>query len=327
MRALSTFLVLLTVAACGSGPSGLPTPTPIPSGDWLGQPLPGSEPVLFAPGEISTELTERDTAWSPDGREVYWTVWSAQSSVILSRHRGPDGTWNSAERVAALNAHDALEPFITTDGRWLWFASPRPLPGESERGDWNLWRAPRTASGWGTPEPIPAPTNGDGDEFYPTLTRDGTLLFTAQLEDSLGGEDLYLAAPEGDGWAPAVNLGPAINSPGPDFNALIHPDGSWILFSSVRDGDAGGGDLYVSFRAEDGWSPARAVEALNGPLLDFCPALSADGDLLFFTSRRFLTDPFAAAAAAELYARLRAPGNGAGDIFWVRSEVLEQYRD
>jgi hypothetical protein len=152
------------------------------NGAWLGERPPGSSPKLFARGFVSTGMYERDTAWMPDGREIYWTVLapvSQRGTIVASRMRA-DGSWSKPFVPVIFQGSSNLEPFITADGRWLWFASNRPLPGESESGDWNLWRAPREDDHWGAPRALPAPINLDGDEFYPSLTRDGTVYFTAE---------------------------------------------------------------------------------------------------------------------------------------------------
>ncbi len=322
-------IAVLALTALACAPSGVPIPQPpSPRGSWLGQTVPGATPTLFAPGLVDTDLQQRDTAWSPDGRELYYSITHGRGGTIVRLSQQADGTWSGPEIPTFLGADSALEPFITPDGRWFYFASPRPLPGETETGDWNLWRAPRADGGWGSPKPLPEPVNGPGDEFYPTLTRDGVLVFTAQRDDTLGGEDLYLARPQGDTFATPENLGPQVNSTGPEFNSLIAPDGGWIMFGSARAGDLGGGDLYISFATGDGgWTPARPLpEPLNSPALDYCPALSSDGALLFFTSRRVPSGsptPTTYDALAEL---LHTPANGSNNLWWVDAAVIDELR-
>ncbi len=315
-RTLAPLLVAIAVSVPVPGAAASPL-----------DPTPASRaPALVAPGLVSTALYERDLALTPDGREMLWTIYSAgdRHGTVVSSRRADDGRWGPPEIPAIFAGHSSLEPFVTADGRWLWFASTRPLPGEAATGDWNLWRAPRSATGWGAPEALPAPVNQEGDEYYPTLTRDGSVTFTAERADSLGGEDLYRCRWVDGAWAAAENLGPAVNSPGPEFNALIHPDGAWILFGSLRAGDLGGGDLYLA-RADGqgGFLPAVALPApLNSPALDFCPALSPDGSTLYFSSTRTTGDPAAARTYPDLAARLAAPGNGQGDVYQVSVEVV-----
>lgn len=332
-RSFVVALVLSALFAC-AGPRGreVPGSEPLgsseplaPSGPWFGQDPPGPEPAIFAPRLVSTGGYQRDIAWTPDGRQVFWSLFAFgdRHGTIVTARQGEDGAWGDPEILPMFREHSSLEPFVSPDGSWLWFASQRPLPGEDEAGDWNLWRAPRAEDGWGDPEPVSV--GGDGDEFYPSTTRDGLLVFTATGEDSLGGEDLYASLWTGDAWSEPENLGPAVNSPGPEFNSLIHPDGDWILFGSAREGDAGGGDLYLS-RADGagGWRDAVPLpEPLNSPQLDFCPALSPDGSTLFFSSRRSTVAPEEVVDYSDLLARLEGPGNGQCDIWWVDASVLD----
>lgn len=330
MRSMLVLATLL-LTACATPPTDTVAPTPPPRvGAWLGETPPGTDSVLFASGVVSTGLYERDTAWMPDGGELYWSVYAPgqRAGTVVAVRRLADGSWTAPFVPDVFQGHNSLEPFLTGDGGWLYFASDRPLPGETTRGDWNLWRAPRVEPGWGPPEPLPATVNSAGDEYYPSLSRDGRLVFTAEREDSLGGEDLYESRLGASGWSEPVNLGPAVNSPGPEFNSLIHPDGAWLLFGSMRDGDSGGGDLYIAFAAgAGGFGPARPLPPpLNSPALDFCPALSPDGSILFFTSTRSAFDATTAAGYADLRAGLTGPGNGQGDIYWVDAALLATLR-
>jgi hypothetical protein len=321
----SCFILYAVTSLLGSVPAASEPDRPY--GPWIGEVTPGEMPALFAPGIVSTGMYERDTAWSPDGREVYWTVLAplSQRGTIVAASMGDDGSWGEPRVPRLFQGASSLEPFVSPDGRWLWFASNRPLPGETDTGDWNLWRAPREGDHWGEPEALPPPVNLDGDEFFPSLTRDGTVYFTAEREGGLGGEDIWRSSPGADGWLAAENLGPAVNGTGPEFNALVHPDGLWILFGSARRGDHGGGDLYISRGTVSGeWEAAVVLpEPLNSGALDFCPALSPDGRYLFFSSRRerlggALPEDYAALARALL-----DPGNGQSDIYWVDASVLQ----
>jgi len=325
MRAVALVLVgglALVGCSCGCDEETIEVAAPA-AGPYLGLEPPGTSPELFC----ATALAERDTAWSPDGTQLFYSVFERGRGTILTRTEGPDG-WSEPEIAAFSGEFSELEPFITSDGAWLYFVSKRPRPGESEPGEWDIWRLPRSADGWGEPEILPLPVNNEHREFYPSLTTTGDLYFTSDRPGGLGGEDIWRAEWTGDGWAEPKNLGPAVNSPGPEFNSLIAPDGSWLIFGSVREGDVGGGDLHIAFRGDDGeFRPAVNMGSpINSPALDYCPALSPDGSILFFTSSRVPDGSPEPATYAELEAVTAGPANGRDNIWWISAEAIDALR-
>ena len=293
------------------------------TGPWIGQQPPGAEPSLF----LATALAERDTTWTPDGRQLFYSIYERQRGTILSRSEGLEG-WSAPEFAGFSGEYSDLEPFITHDGAWLYFVSKRPLPVETEPGEWDMWRVPRSADGWGEPEILPAPVNDEHKEFYPSLTTTADLYFTSDRPGGLGGEDIWWAEWTGEEWAEPEPLGPAINSPGPEFNSLIAPDGSWLIFGSVREGDVGGGDMHIAFRGSDGdFLPAVNMgEPINSSALDYCPALSPDGSVFFFTSSRVSDGESKPNTFAELESVMTGPANGRDNIWWVSADVIEDLR-
>jgi len=325
MRGVVPALVgVIALVGCSSGYDEETVEPVVPvTGPYLGQQPPGDTPELF----LATALAERDTAWSPDGKQLFYSVFERGRGTILTRTEGPEG-WSDPEFAPFSGEFSDLEPFITADGAWLYFISKRPRPGETEPGEWDIWRIPRSGDGWGEPEILPAPVNDEHKEFYPSLTTAGDLYFTSDRPGGFGGEDIWWAEWTGDGWAEPANLGPAINSPGPEFNSLIAPDGSWLIFGSVRDGDVGGGDLQIAFRGADGeFLPAVNMgEPINSTALDYCPALSPDGEIFFFTSSRVPDGSPEPATYAELEAAVSGPANGRDNIWWVSAGVIEELR-
>ena len=296
---------------------------PSVTGPWLGQEPPGTEPTLF----LATALAERDTAWTPDGKQLFYSLYERNRGVILTRSEGPDG-WTEPVFAVFSSEYSELEPFITHDGAWLYFVSKRPLLGETEPGEWDIWRLPRTETGWGDPEILPEPVNNEHKEFYPSLTTSGDLYFTSDRPGGLGGEDIWWAEWTGDSWAEPENLGPAVNSPGPEFNSLIAPDGSWLIFGTMREGDVGGGDMHIAFRGPDGeFLPAVNMgEPVNSTAIDYCPALSPDGSILFFSSSRVPNGNPEPTTLAELEKLMDGAGNGRDNIWWVSAQVIEDLR-
>jgi Tol biopolymer transport system component len=274
-------------------------------------------------------MGERDTALTQDGTELYFSMWERRHGYLLTRTEGPDG-WSEPEFASfSQPQHSELEPFITPDGSWLYFISQRPAPDGTVSEKFDLWRVPRVDGGWGNAELLPTGINTEHDEFYPSLTADGDLYFTSDRPGGLGGEDIWWAEWTGDGWSEPENLGDAINSPGPEFNSLIAPDGSWLIFGSVREGDAGGGDLHIAFRGPDGgFLPSVNMgQPINSSALDYCPALSPDGSIFFFTSSRVPEGGSEPTTFAELEAAMTGPANGRDNLWWVDAAVIEKLRE
>ena len=145
--------------------------------------------------------------------------------------------------------------------------------------------------------------------------------------------DLYRARPVGDGWAEPENLGDAVNSVGSEVSPAISPDEKTLVFVGLgRDDERVGihreyahGDLYVSHREGDGWSPARnAGPAVNSEAAESSPFFTADGAWLYFVSERgFATlRPRRALTMAQLRSGLRSTLNGMGNVYRVRVSAL-----
>jgi len=133
--------------------------------------------------------------------------------------------------------------------------------------------------------------NTQVDEYYPTITEDGTtLIFTRQLEyghPEFGAqnynEDLYVSFKENGQWTKAVNMGPQINSEAMDGAPSISADGNLLIFASDRPGGYGDQDLYYSFKVGNEWSrPRNLGPPINTRNWETQPCLASDGRTLYF---------------------------------------------
>ncbi len=199
---------------------------------------------------------------------------------------------------------------------------------DSEPKDYDIWYVDRLDGAWSDPVHIGSNVNTPANEFYPSLDAQGVLYFTAAYENSVGGEDIWRSQPTDNGFGPRENAGTGVNTGHDEFNALIAPDGSFLAFSSFgRDDGLGGGDLYVSFRNDQGQF-AQAVHVgapINSESLDFSPALSPDGQTFLFSSRRSSIPSVAPVPRTyeELSNALGSPGNGDLDIYLVDASFLD----
>jgi len=293
------------------------------------QPLqPPANLSLFMEGAVSTNLNERDMAISPDGNEMYYTLEAAQNafSTILYRHKLPGNKWSAPEVASFSGQFKDLEPAFNADGRRLFFSSNRPTSGTQAK-DFDIWVVERTKDGtWSSPHNVGAPVNTEANEFYPSIALSGNLYFTSEYEKGVGKEDIYVCKWQDGKYQESVALDTAVNSKLWEFNAFVSPDEKFILFTSYgRKDDQGGGDLYMSFRNSDGvWQPAKNVSSLNSPKLDYCPFVSFDQKILFFTSSRhnlpsLYEKPATQAALVKAYNGVL---NGSENIYWIDFQAL-----
>jgi len=284
-------------------PTGKPPVAGFPSlaGPYLGQKPPGLAPQMFAPGIVSTERNELNSVFTPDGKEFYFTIRGGSGQWTIMMMKLEKGLWGPPRPASFSGRWSDVDLFITADGRRLCFCSNRPLEGQSGTPkDFDIWMSERTAEGWAEPANLGAPVNSSTDEFYPSLTKDGTIYFQSRRPGGPGLADIWRARPIDGRFVQAECLPPPINSSGFEGDTLIAPDESYLIVSTSRDPNTRMADLYLSFRGPNGtWTPLTKLGFdVNSPKSgENCQMLSPDGGYLFFTR--------------------------GGDIYWVDAAVIE----
>src|SRR3954463_9499517 len=88
---------------------------------------PAANPQLFADGVVSSPYTEWATSFTPDGKTVYFSrgavYWTICSSKMVN------GTWAKPAVVNISGRWRDTDPFITPDGKRMFFISNRPPEG------------------------------------------------------------------------------------------------------------------------------------------------------------------------------------------------------
>src|SRR6185503_12011242 len=171
------------------------------------------EPTIFAPNEISTGDYDSHPAFTPDGRTVYFlkntpdfNFWT----IVFSRFE--NGKWTEPQVAPFSGQYSDADPFITTDGKQLFFISRRPLPNSSSLAPraLDIWVMDQNANGWSAPRNLGAPVNSEANEYFPTLTKDGTVYFGSGRSGGKGGMDLYRSRLVNGAYTEAENLGDAV---------------------------------------------------------------------------------------------------------------------
>jgi len=320
MKRNSTLLVLigvLVVSFSGCAEQDFPTLR----GPYLGQEPPGKRPEIFAPGIISTGYSERTAAFTPDGKEFYFSLWGAPHGVTLFMTE-ENGRWTKP-RVAPFSGQYSEGFNMSPDGNKIVVASDRPFDGSGEPLDtYPIWIVERTATGWGEPmNPRPLLTG------HPTISESGTLYFATVYEGGSGGDDIYRSALAAGEYGEVENLGSSINTEVDEYDPFIARDESYLIF--VRRVPETGLDLFISFRDNGSWTAAKNMgDEVNSSAAEICPSVSPDGKYLFFTSYRTPHSEYSETALKyeEKIRILNSPGNGSGDIYWVDAGIIEELK-
>ncbi len=257
---------------------------------YFGEEPPGLTPKIFAPGLISTHgHFEFACTFSPDGKEFYFTRRNDRGANVIMVSKWEEEGWIAPD-TAAFSYPGDHEPHITPDGKRLYFGTNRVKPG-TDQPTYGIWVMDRVGDDWSTSEFA-------ADGMYVSATNDGSIYLTDISGQTEGGIVKMIWK---DGvFDDPVRLGDGVNHPSNGIHPFIQPNEKYILFDCQReDGYGGEGDIYVSFRNDQGnWSEAKNLgEDVNGIGIDFCAYVSPDGKYIFYTKNR--------------------------DIYWVSISILE----
>ena len=258
-----------------------------------------NRPIVFAPGIVSGKNSQEwGLDFAADGNTVYFTRRTAAGGPqkIYGSSRTEEG-WSSP-KVLPFSTDTDESPFLSPDGRTLYFASYRPMPGSPPlaKHDMNLWRVGLSPQGWGRPEPLPRNINRVmapedkwpyGYEAGPALDPNGNLLYWTGL--TADGQPKVVMAPlkpDGDFGPPTPVDG--INGGNSDSGAVVSPDGRLIVWASYQRNDGlGKEDLYYAIKTSSGWGEAVHMGPLvNSSADEGCPRFSPDGKHFYFCSDR-----------------------------------------
>ena len=283
---------------------------------------PADSIALFAKGMISDGLNNRDLTIAPDGSELFFTWQQGFVISTIVRIQRKDGKWQKPEVAPFSGRYNDLEASFSPDGKRIWFASDRPVDANDSVKDFDIWYVNRTANGWSEPVHAGFVINSPINEFYPSVAKSGNIYFTNELKTGIGKEDIVVCEWKDGKYSAPVSLPEAINSKGYEFNAFVDPDEKFILFTAYgRADDMGRGDLYRSDKDANGnWLPAKNLgPGINSKYLDYCPYVSPDKKVFFFTSNRPVhKTPFDKPQNYQsISAMIAGAGNGLDDIYWM----------
>ncbi len=147
------------------------------------------------------------------------------------------------------------QPCMTPDGRTLFFASD--MPGGF--GGYDIYSVSLSKGEWGTPKNLGPSVNTIEDEIFPFF-RDNVLFFSSNGRGGLGEHDIFRI--NLDDSTSLKNLGAPLNSSFDDFGFIMDKTGRQGYFSSNRNNDVSGDDIY-SFAQVKKSVRVRIVDEVN----------------------------------------------------------------
>ncbi|MEP6647279.1 MAG: exo-alpha-sialidase [Saprospiraceae bacterium] len=286
-KTLILLIVLISFMACQQK-TGL-----VPKVASLSLNTPSDSVKLFGEGIISTRYNERDMAITSNGDELFYSLGTYNQSLRVIIHlTKKNNQWAEGEVMSWSGRNNDIEPFISPDGKSLFFASNRPIAGDTTREDFNIWVSTKNGDEWTAPIALDTIINTKVDEFYPSVGKSKSLYFTAAHPGNNGKEDIYISKMLDGKYKTPVPLDTNVNSATYEFNAFVSPSEDTIIFSSYgRKDDLGGGDLYISIKNKEGaWQKAHNLgSGINSDGLDYCPFIDYPRHTFYFTSNRHPT--------------------------------------
>ncbi|HUU19510.1 MAG TPA: hypothetical protein VMW72_20340 [Sedimentisphaerales bacterium] len=252
---------------------------PFAEGPYLGQTPPGSTAQVFAPGLICDTRPHR---WETHGH------FSADGNTFCFRRLGyiyitenTDQGWTTPKRIKSI-PYRTWSCCLSPDANSIYFMDQhftRSIRNSYVSSKpWTYHRCLRTSRGWSLPRELGPPFSSASGGF--SVSADNSIYFKSKR----GG--FWVAPFVGNTWDRAIKIPVEMGSlrgchPG------VAPDGSFLVFYSIRPGALGGTetDLYLTLRRPDGtWTKPRNMgPGINTGYHEIGARISPDKKYMFFT--------------------------------------------
>lgn len=205
---------------------------------------------------INTKKHESNATFSEDGKTMYFNRGSdkyAKNSeekiyrVKIFKAEFKDGKWGNVTMLPfSSDSYSVEHPFLTKDGKKLYFASDMP----GSLGSFDIYVVDVNEDGtYSQPRNLGENVNTNQREQFPFLTEDGTLYFASDGHQGNGNLDVFMSMKLSDTeFDKPLNLGSTINSEMDDFNFILDEKENKGYFASNRTGDD---NLYTFVQEEN----------------------------------------------------------------------------
>jgi len=208
-------------------------------------------------GKLNTKYHDGIASYSEADQKLYFTRSNRKGTVLNTKKakrlkifvsRYTDGVWSDPQPVSFnVEKYSTCHPAISADGKTMYFASNRP----GGLGEMDIYVTHLENEKWTDPVNMGPDINTAQNEIFPFNDVNGTLYFSSEGHENLGGLDMFMAEevvnphnPGEDNWE-ITNLGEPFNSFEDDFGFVENGKGNEGFFTSGRTGGGGGDDIYA----------------------------------------------------------------------------------
>jgi len=206
------------------------------NGNWL-------SPQLLK-GEINGRYHEGPATFNKKGNVVYFTRSNYykynlrksskdENNLKIFKARLVNGKWVELEEMPFnSDEYSVGHPCLSSDEKTLYFISDMP----GGYGGTDIYRSVYDGKTWGTPENLGEEINTAGNEMFPFISADGTLYFSSDSHQNMGGLDVFVTSydEKNKKWLKVENLNCPLNSTKDDFGFILNKDNKTGFVSSNR---------------------------------------------------------------------------------------------
>lgn len=228
--------------------------------DYLNFPVPGDNPIVFAPDLISTDKDQGALEISLSGKEILYS----NDGTLFYLDQDETDAWSHPARAPFLLPGElAGESCFSPSGNKIYFGSRKSIPGAN--GGMLTWVSNRGPEGWETPYYLGRPLYNQ--TVHGVSISNNQNIYASGISYYEFHEDQYSAK---------VSL----------FNGMrpfIAPDDTYIIYDKKPPGKYKS-DLYIRFKTESNeWGQAYALpKAINTDASETNPFITPDGKFMFF---------------------------------------------
>ena len=203
--------------------------------------------------QLDTKASETTTAFSKDGKTMYFTRNSFKkgnfsrdkdgfSRAKIYRARFKNSEWSDIEELSFnSDGYSVAHPALSPDEKKLYFASD--MLGTFGLSDIFSVEVHDDGS-FGSPINLGPEINTAGRDTFPFISASNRLYFASDGQVGLGGLDIFVTLLDGKEQSCVVNVGKPINSKEDDFSFILDEEHKVGYFTSNREGGQGSDDIY-----------------------------------------------------------------------------------